>query len=446
MTEAIWYATPFERVLVCVYASPISPGSSERTRVLEYGARGVHPSQENELLGFLESGGLVGAEEVNEHCSPGDVLFVRSVRSLPAPTFRIRSRRRYLRDDGWQSDDLVWIPIMQDGVCVGQISLDDPSSGKLPSESLLDTLRGLAALANATLADALLLGEEEQECSLLRCLLSHSVGGLVVTQGPTFCFANAQASNLLGYTTSELLQLLPWWQVIHPDDRELVMRGDSAVLEGSFTLRIVRQDGSHLWAEVQCRPMEYENHAAILLSVLDVTERVESEKVLKEKSFRDPLTGLFNRHYLEEAIEVEMNRSRRYKRPFTLVLADIAGFKSVNDRMGHVRGDDVLKSVACLIRDAIRDSDWAVRYGGDEFLLILPETGAHVETVVSRIEASLRKWAASNLPDLPLRLDMGWAVWPPEGGLSLSRLIQLADARMYEVKNRSNIATSRVNV
>lgn len=102
-------------------------------------------------------------------------------------------------------------------------------------------------------------------------------------------------------------------------------------------------------------------------------ELLEDEAKLRELSVRDPLTGLFNRRYMEETLDREISRALRKKRPLAVVMADIDGFKSINDTFGHVPGDAILLKVATFLNGSVRVSDVACRFGGDEFLLILPE-------------------------------------------------------------------------
>ncbi len=112
------------------------------------------------------------------------------------------------------------------------------------------------------------------------------------------------------------------------------------------------------------------------LRILDLEKSLKSaNEEIRILSITDPLTGIYNRGYLNERLPQEIKRSLRYKRPLSLILCDIDHFKSVNDKFGHVAGDTILKGFVGCISASIRDQiDWSARYGGEEFLVVLPET------------------------------------------------------------------------
>ena len=155
----------------------------------------------------------------------------------------------------------------------------------------------------------------------------------------------------------------------------------------------------------------------------------------------DQLTGVYNRHALEEMIEQEVRRSRRYKHPIGLLMVDVNRFKEVNDRFGHAMGDQVLKAVAEILQHHIRDSDVVVRYGGDEFLVVLFETDGETAAVVSRIRAEVAERNRTNpILEFPVTLAIGEAHWDPEGPDTISSILSQADKLMYRDKARSQEA------
>jgi len=157
-------------------------------------------------------------------------------------------------------------------------------------------------------------------------------------------------------------------------------------------------------------------------------------ETLRNQAIRDPLTGLFNRRYLEETMERELNRARRQKIPLSVIMMDLDHFKQYNDTFGHSAGDELLSALGILLRSQIRGEDIACRYGGEEFLLIL--SGTPVAIALERAE-SLRlavKAMHTHYQDMkPATLSLGVAVYPEHGDTAL-HLIQAADAALYRAK------------
>jgi len=108
---------------------------------------------------------------------------------------------------------------------------------------------------------------------------------------------------------------------------------------------------------------------------MQLVRLIRQREELQRLAMRDPLTGLFNRCHFEDRLEEEYERARRYKRPFSILMIDIDDFKRINDTYGHGTGDDVLRKVGLILRKKTRRSDTQVRYGGEEFVLIIPEAG-----------------------------------------------------------------------
>jgi len=171
-------------------------------------------------------------------------------------------------------------------------------------------------------------------------------------------------------------------------------------------------------------------------SVRYAIERHDLRKRLQYCASHDALTGVFNRQYFKEMIEVELARSRRYQHAIGILMLDIDGFKAVNDQIGHEAGDRVLRAVADFLVREMRTVDTVIRYGGDEFLLILPETGQGVEGAAQR----LREASAAGLRDVHEDLEEGVSVsigasyWEEGRQITLDEAIAEADQRMYARK------------
>jgi len=156
---------------------------------------------------------------------------------------------------------------------------------------------------------------------------------------------------------------------------------------------------------------------------------------LREQVVRDPLTGLFNRRYLEEMLETEISRARRSGRPLSAVILDVDHLKRINDSHGHLGGDEALKAVASLLVARVRSGDVVCRYGGDELVLILPDMS--LATVLDRAETW--RQAVGDLDLLingkleRLTISLGVATYPQHGH-EREALLHAADQALYEAK------------
>jgi diguanylate cyclase (GGDEF)-like protein len=159
-------------------------------------------------------------------------------------------------------------------------------------------------------------------------------------------------------------------------------------------------------------------------------------ETLRGQSIRDPLTGLFNRRYMEETLDRELSRAAREHRPLSLILLDIDRFKHFNDSFGHEAGDTVLASLGALLRGASRAGDVACRYGGEEFLLILPAASlGDAQKRAEEIREAIRGLQVTyrGRPLDLVRCSMGVAAFPEHGGMG-GALLRAADAALYRAK------------
>lgn len=157
---------------------------------------------------------------------------------------------------------------------------------------------------------------------------------------------------------------------------------------------------------------------------------------LKESALRDPLTGLRNRRFLEESVELLIARTLREQRHLTIMMIDIDYFKQVNDTFGHDAGDAVIRFVAKLLLESVRSSDWVIRFGGEEFLVILVDTPADAAvTVADKIRVKLEA-SAIPLPDgttIQKTLSVGIADFPSDSD-AFWRAVKYADVALYHAK------------
>ena len=195
--------------------------------------------------------------------------------------------------------------------------------------------------------------------------------------------------------------------------------------------------------------MREEVKLRLLMNIINEVTRKYNELLhnykilLKETEFEathDPLTGLFNRTALEQLFKYEKNRADVLGRKVAFLFIDLDNFKSVNDRYGHAEGDRVLREIARIIRESIRGSDIAVRIGGDEFLIILPNSDVKASKSVGE---RIRKVIEETFRGYKISASYGISIYPDEGK-SLEELIDLADKRMYEMKKNRRIKDQAV--
>jgi diguanylate cyclase (GGDEF)-like protein len=204
-------------------------------------------------------------------------------------------------------------------------------------------------------------------------------------------------------------------------------------LVGVLNLADKRDDSSFTETDLNL----VQSFASQAVLMIDRTSVLERAGQLEQLSITDPLTGLYNRRFLENRLEEELSRSQRQRQSFSLVLADLDNFKIYNDICGHLAGDKSLRKAAMLMRRSAREMDLVVRYGGEEFCLILPGTSKKESLFVAErlrrsIEADIFP-GETNLPLGRLTVSLGIAAYP-EDSHTIHDLIHAADLALYRAK------------
>jgi diguanylate cyclase (GGDEF)-like protein len=158
---------------------------------------------------------------------------------------------------------------------------------------------------------------------------------------------------------------------------------------------------------------------------------------LKKLSITDPLTGIYNRRYLNTRLTEEITRYKRYKNPFSFLMLDIDGFKEYNDAFGHIAGDKILRSLSQTLSSSLRATDIAARFGGDEFVVIFPQTPkVDAIQITNRLKESLEKILSPEQMERPfkgLTISMGLTTYPDDAS-SLRELFEKTDQALYLAK------------
>ncbi|MCL6610182.1 MAG: PAS domain S-box protein [Peptococcaceae bacterium] len=235
--------------------------------------------------------------------------------------------------------------------------------------------------------------------------------------------------------------------LIFSDDREIASlydnierKGDTLFTE-AFVPSLFEGRGAYIWVKASPLYDSRGNVVGAIESIRDITDRKRAEQQLKYLSLHDPLTGTYNRAYFEE--EMRRLEGRRHK-PLGIIVCDIDGLKLVNDTLGHKCGDDLLAAAAAVIKESFREGDMIARIGGDEFAILLPDSGRDVvEGACARIRTAVARYNEKN-PGLPLSMSIGFSV-SGQPGVSPAELFKEADNSMYREKlHRSQSARSAI--
>jgi diguanylate cyclase (GGDEF)-like protein len=228
------------------------------------------------------------------------------------------------------------------------------------------------------------------------------------------------------------LELISQMLRVRPDATIVVMADPG---HGRSSIHAAEKGAYHFLT----KPVKPEVLDLVLHSCAERSRLLQQNAELRERTIQDDLTSAFNRRYLDAYLEEEVDRSRRYGRTFSILFFDLDHLKMVNDRYGHLAGSRVLREVAILIQEKLRKSDRIFRYGGDEFVVSLPETG---ETGAVRVANRLRRAVRSHrflVTDgltVNLTASFGVATFPRDGA-TREELIRGADEAMYRVKTKS---------
>ncbi len=201
-------------------------------------------------------------------------------------------------------------------------------------------------------------------------------------------------------------------------------------------VEIITKNGQRKWVKKITKRVKLKNKDLLLTIINDITPQIIYEKKLEKIANTDQLTGIYNRRYVLSFLEKLIEYSKRYNEPFSILIFDIDNFKKINDTYGHLKGDEVLKESAKIVNNALRKADIFGRWGGEEFLIILPKTDNPL-----KIAEKIRKKIENTDFGIPqkITISIGGTVFKGKG--SLEEILQKADEALYEAKRKGKNQT-----
>ncbi len=259
---------------------------------------------------------------------------------------------------------------------------------------------------------------------------------------------NGSLCRIFGYTEAEMLSA-DYRSISHPEDLQVDTEQARRLAAGelpSYQMekRYFHRQGHVVWVNLSASIVRDADGQPrhFVIQIEDISSRKQAEEalqtMLREQALRDPLTTLFNRRHLEDAVEREFARAGRNDEPLAIIMVDIDHFKTINDRFGHACGDEVIRRVAQLLVDCVRRSDIACRYGGEEFLLLLPGAPASraVELAGAICDATRALEHVCDGRSIgPVTVSCGIGLFP-DHGTSAEVVMKAADRALYRAKQQ----------
>ena len=289
------------------------------------------------------------------------------------------------------------------------------------------------------------VSDKHHEWELFKTLSEASPIGIFLRCDFRLVYANQRLAEITEYSVNELTRFEDIADLVYEEDKEKLreiikrrLKGESGVK--SYELRIKTKRGRIKWVQITSNLVKHKGKLCSIGSVMDISERKRYEKKLEWLSMRDALTGLYNRRAMEEFVKVEVNKAMREGSGFGLIVIDLDNFKDINDTYGHVVGDEALKHVAKILQSVVRKSDLVGRWGGDEFVVLLPTSDmSRVEKVSKRICEVICNNRLNE--HIGISVSVGASAYRP--GDSVDSLLIRADKALYRAKR---LGKNRVEV
>jgi len=311
----------------------------------------------------------------------------------------IYGKKKYPRAKGhWHREDnlLVSMKDEKDNV-IGIISIDESKSGLIPTDETVRPLETFANLISGHIQRRILARKIKTSEAKYQELVSNvQIGIFRATPEGELLEVNPAGVEMFGYKDSEEFLACNGIELYkNPEQREKYLKEleESGMIKNK-EIELRKKDDSHFWAAMTSTAIR-DNAGKIMYYdtvVEDITERKKSEEKIKELSITDELTKLYNRRHFNEELPEAIKDAETWKSYLSFIMIDIDDFKEYNDRYYHLKGDEILIEIAWVISQNIRERDWAARFGGEEFAVILPGTSSSAAAnVAERIRKSFKK-------------------------------------------------------
>lgn len=306
-------------------------------------------------------------------------------------------------------------------------------------------LRHITLMIGLVLVSVVIWGIKEKRINIIlreseekyKLLFENAVEAIMVLQDGKFKIFDPIAEKILK-SDANRLKTVDFMEIVYSEDKERISKLHLDRLSGKesgtkHTFRIVGEKGEIVWVESKGIKIAWNNRPASLNFITDITDRKKKEEDILYLSFHDQLTGAYNRRFFEEELQ-RLDNLRNL--PLTIVMIDVNGLKIFNDLLGHKSGDELIQKVANVVIKESRKNDVFARMGGDEFTLLMPNTGTdEARAFIKRVNEEFKK---QKVDSLDISVSLGYETKIREEQ-NIEDIIKKADENMYKNKaNQSN--------
>ena len=349
----------------------------------------------------------------------------------------------------WRADDALLAPLEGSaGHRYGIISVGDPVSGQRPDDELLEVFGALASHAALALDSSRQMTALEGALARHRAVITSALDSVIAVDAEDRVIEfNPAAERTFGYGRDDVLGLGAADLFVPPDLRDSYRRNarrlrespHARLLDRRIETSAQRRHGEIFPVELTVTRVESaDGEGPMFYAVIrDISERRRGEEQLAYLAYHDSLTGLPNRHMVEQQLDLALARARRAEGSAALMFVDLDDFKDVNDRLGHAAGDRLLAAVAARLRGVLRGSDILARQGGDEFLVLIADLAEDAapaaENVAVKLLEALREPFVVAGTEVRTTASIGLSLYPADAS-DTEALMRHADAAMYQAK------------